>query len=140
MDRFGSIGCVQYEHYKTRLLEVCICFGWHFSFGNSIFCCRNKRCKKYQSSFAILDDVVFEYRTNKKATLRVAFLFVNEKCKKDNRLGVLRFQGDYLYDKGENDELFHAIGYLQPIYKYILARKNKKVKKKIKKFFFDKKG
>ena len=24
----------------------------------------------------------------------------------DNPLGTLRFQGDYLYDKGENDELF----------------------------------
>ncbi|MBQ8446349.1 MAG: hypothetical protein IJX31_01070 [Clostridia bacterium] len=59
---------------------------------------------------------------------------------KDNRLGVLRSQGGYLYDKGENDELFHVVGYAQPIYEYILACKNKKVKKKIKKFFFDKKG
>ena len=31
------------------------------------------------------------------------------------------FRGGYLYDKGENDELFHVIDYPQPIYKYILA-------------------
>ena len=27
----------------------------------------------------------------------------------DNRLEILRFQGGYLYDKGENDELFDEI-------------------------------
>jgi hypothetical protein len=32
----------------------------------------------------------------------------------------LAFRGDYLYDKGENDELIHVIG-SQPIYKYILT-------------------
>jgi hypothetical protein len=26
----------------------------------------------------------------------------------DKRLGILRLQGVYLYDKGENDELFHV--------------------------------
>ena len=55
--------------------------------------------------------------------------------KTDNRLGI-RFQGGYLYDKGENDELFHVIDFAQPIYKYILSRKNKKVKKNRKKIFY----
>ncbi len=38
----------------------------------------------------------------------------------DNRLGSLRTQGGYLYDKGENDELFH-FSCPQLIYKYILS-------------------
>ena len=50
------------------------------------------------------------------------------------------FQGGHLYDKGENDELFHVVGYPQPIYRYILARKNKKVKNILEKFFSTKKG
>ncbi|MBQ8343270.1 MAG: hypothetical protein IJY21_04100 [Clostridia bacterium] len=69
--------------------------------------------------------------------LPIVLLFNREK---DNRLGVLRSQGGYLYEKGENDELVHVFGYPQPIYKYILACKTEKVKKKNKKFFFDKKG
>ena len=59
---------------------------------------------------------------------------------KDKRLGILQFQGVYLYDKGENDELFHVVGCPQPIYRYILTWKNKKVKKFLEEFFFDKKG
>ena len=27
----------------------------------------------------------------------------------DNRLEILRFQGGYLYDKGENDELIYCV-------------------------------
>ena len=57
------------------------------------------------------------------------------KTKKINAL-ELTFQGVYLYDKGENDELFHVVGCPQPIYKYILACINKKVKKFFKKFFY----
>ena len=53
----------------------------------------------------------------------------------DNRLGVLQRRGGYLYDKGENDELFYVIGYPQPIYKYILSYTCAKVKKIIKSFF-----
>ena len=53
----------------------------------------------------------------------------------DRRLEIFRFQGVYLYDKGENDELFMYLGYPQPIYKYILARSLEKVKKIITKFF-----
>ena len=53
----------------------------------------------------------------------------------DNRLEILRLQGGYLYDKGENDERFFIVGCPQPIYKYILPRLRKKVKKKMKKFF-----
>ena len=49
--------------------------------------------------------------------------------RKDKRLGILRFQAVYLYDKGENDELFHVNGCAQPIYKYILSCIPKKVKK-----------
>ena len=41
----------------------------------------------------------------------------------------------FLYDKGENDELFYVFGYPQPIYKYILACPFQKVKKIIKKIF-----
>ena len=39
----------------------------------------------------------------------------------DNRLEILRFQGGYLYDKGENDELFHFVELAQRIYKYIIT-------------------
>ena len=39
-----------------------------------------------------------------------------------------RVQGFYLYDKGENDELFYEISYPQPIYKYILTHIYKNVK------------
>ncbi len=39
----------------------------------------------------------------------------------DNRLENLRFQGGYLYDKGENDERIFTFRFPQPIYKYILS-------------------
>ena len=55
--------------------------------------------------------------------------------KKDKRLEILRFQAVYLYDKGENDELFYVRRFPQPIYKYILPYFFKKVNKMIKKFF-----
>ena len=66
------------------------------------------------------------------------FLTGNDKTKgwlkNDNRLGILRFQGDYLYDKGENDELFHIVAICNRFTRYILPPNRKKVKKKIKKF------
>ena len=45
------------------------------------------------------------------------------------------FQADYLYDKGENDELFYVSRCSQPIYKYILSCFIKKVKKFFNNFF-----
>ena len=62
-----------------------------------------------------------------------------EKSEKDNRPKTLRLRGGYLYDKGENDEHFYVGGCPQPIYKYIITRTKRKVKKKLKKIFFDEK-
>ena len=45
-------------------------------------------------------------------------------------------RGFYLYDKGENDELFHEISYSQLIYKYILTCMREKVKNILKNFFY----
>ena len=58
-----------------------------------------------------------------------------EKSKTINALRFTKPQGVYLYDKGENDELFHVIVVSQPIYKYILTCFLKKVKKFLKIFF-----
>ena len=46
-----------------------------------------------------------------------------------------RFRGDYLYDKGENDERCQSSA-RRLIYKYILSRFDKKVKKFLKTFLF----
>ncbi len=65
-----------------------------------------------------------------------AIISKNYNAKKDNRLRILRFQGGYLYDKGENDELFHVNGCPQPIYNSILSRGARKVKDFEKKILF----
>ena len=47
-------------------------------------------------------------KTKNKQKRAVSALFrFRTLCKKDNRLGA-RLQGDYLYDKGENDELCYV--------------------------------
>ena len=55
-----------------------------------------------------------EYEMKKALWIRRAF-------SNDNRLENLRFQGGYLYDKGENDERIFTFRFPQPIYKYILS-------------------
>ena len=49
----------------------------------------------------------------KKHSLLIARPVGNKKehafCKNDNRLEILRFQGGYLYDKGENDEHIYSL-------------------------------
>ena len=56
-------------------------------------------------------------------------IFISKR--KDNRPDILRYRGGYLYDKGENDELFH-IGYAQPIYIYYFITLDEKSKEKTK--------
>jgi len=58
----------------------------------------------------------------------------NDSFHNDKRLEIFRLQGVYLYDKGENDELFYVRRFPQPIYKYILPYFFKKVNNANKKF------
>jgi hypothetical protein len=55
---------------------------------------------------------------------------------KDNRLEILRLQGGYLYDKGENDEQIFRVGLHNRFTNIILSSLSKKVKKFFKKFYF----
>jgi hypothetical protein len=49
-------------------------------------------------------------------------------CRKKIITPKLTFRGDYLYDKGENDELCNIGAVATDLIKYILARLTKKVK------------
>ena len=53
---------------------------------------------------------------------------------KDNRLEILRLQGGYLYDKGENDEQIFRVGLHNRFTNIILSPLSKNVKEFFKKF------
>ena len=53
---------------------------------------------------------------------------------KDNRLKILRLQGGYLYDKGENDEQIFRVGLHNRFTNIILSSLSKNVKEFFKKF------
>ena len=55
---------------------------------------------------------------------------------KDNRLGVLQRRGGYLYDKGENDELFYVIGISTTDLQVYFIMHLRKSKENNKKFFY----
>jgi len=57
--------------------------------------------------------------------------------KKDKRLEILRFQAVYLYDKGENDELFHVIVVATTDLQIYFSMYLKKSKEKFENIFFE---
>jgi len=61
------------------------------------------------------------------------------KKQKDNRPKILQPQGDYLYDKGENDERFHISAVASTdLQVYFITDKRKSKEKYLKIFFLSK--